>query len=133
MVQPPLQLAFLFVGSMLAVAGPAHADVRLAGIFGDHMVLQREARVHLWGHAAPGELIRVRPSWYEQDAAVTASPEGVFDVALTTPEASGPHTIRLTGRNEVTLNDVMIGEVWLASGQSNMEMGVGYLHPSYTG
>ncbi|HTF90075.1 MAG TPA: sialate O-acetylesterase [Planctomycetota bacterium] len=134
MGQRSLQLECLIVGSMVCVVGgPARADVRLAGIFGDHMVLQREDRVHLWGHAAPGELIRVRPSWYEHDAAVTASPEGVFDVALTTPEASGPHTIHFTGRNEVTLSDVMIGEVWLASGQSNMEMGVGYLHPSYSG
>ncbi|HUR28177.1 MAG TPA: sialate O-acetylesterase, partial [Planctomycetota bacterium] len=110
------------------------ADVRLAEIFGDHMVLQRNSRAHLWGSATPGELIRVRPSWYEHDAAVTAGPDGAFRLALATPEASGPFTIEFTGGGDkVTLSDVMIGDVWLASGQSNMEMGVGYQHDAYSG
>ena len=126
--------AALLLCSQLGFAQvPAHADVHLAGIFGDHMVLQRNTHVQLWGSAGAGELIRVRPSWYEKDAAVTAGPDGHFSVQLTTPEASGPHTIRLSGKNELTLSDVMIGEVWLASGQSNMEMGVGYLHGGYSG
>jgi len=118
---------------------PAQAQIQLAGLFTDHMVLQRNARVQLWGSAAPGELIRVRPSWYEQDAAATADSEGRFVVALTTPEASGPHTIKIQGRGKgaasapIVLSDVMVGEVWLASGQSNMEMGVGYQRPGYSG
>ena len=118
---------------------PASADIKLASLFTNHLVLQRNARVQLWGSASPGELIRVRPSWYEQDAAVTADPDGSFMVSLTTPDASGPHTIKVQGRNKaassepIVLSDVMVGEVWLASGQSNMEMGVGYQHAGYSG
>ncbi|MBK8179626.1 MAG: 9-O-acetylesterase [Planctomycetes bacterium] len=111
----------------------ARADVRLASIFCDHMVLQRQSRALLWGTAAPGELIRVRPSWYENDAAVTAGPDGKFELSIATPAEAGPHTIRFRGHNEVWLRDVLLGEVWLASGQSNMEMGVGFQHAGYSG
>jgi sialate O-acetylesterase len=121
------------VAVLCSLASFAHADVQLAAVFGDHMVLQRGTRVNLWGTAAPGELIRVRPSWYSNDAAVTAGQDGRFEVTLTTPNDAGPHTIRLRGRNEVLLDDVLLGEVWLCSGQSNMEMGVGYQHPGYSG
>jgi sialate O-acetylesterase len=127
-----LRTGLLLVGASAALT-TAQADVKLAALFGDHLVLQRNARVHLWGSAAPGELILVRPSWYERDAAVSAGPDGRFLVALATPQAGGPHTIRLEGQNTVLLSDVLIGEVWLASGQSNMEMGVGCPGPGYTG
>lgn len=112
---------------------PLRADLRLAGIFGDHMVVQRDADLRVWGQADPGELIVVRPSWYENDAAVTAKANGRFEVLLHAPGAGGPHRIRFAGKNQVELADLWSGEVWLASGQSNMEMGVGYQHEGYTG
>lgn len=118
---------------LLVLVTPLRADLRLAGIFGDHMVFQRDAELRVWGQADPGELIVVRPSWYQNDAAVTAKADGRFEVLLHAPGAGGPHRIRFVGNNEVEIGDLWSGEVWLASGQSNMEMGVGYQHEGYTG
>jgi len=110
MPKPSVARTLLFaLAPLAATCSLARADVRLAGIFGDHMVLQRNARAKLWGSAAPGELIRVRPSWYAHDAAVTAGADGRFVASLATPADPGPHTIVLRGRNEIVLRDVLLG------------------------
>ncbi|MSR62463.1 MAG: hypothetical protein EXS08_08460 [Planctomycetes bacterium] len=111
-------LAFLLV----LVGGP-----ELPAFFSDHMVLQRETRAPLWGRAAPNEHIEVRASWDAAHAlSATADAAGDWKVQLATPAAGGPYEIRLTSSaGERVLRDVLVGELWLASGQSNMEWTLG--------
>lgn len=103
------------------------AALRPASIFSDHMVLQHSAPARLWGFASPGRTVAVTPSWpgAETVTAVTG-PDGRWDVAVATPAASyTPYSITVaTADSTFTLSDVLSGEVWLCSGQSNMEMPV---------
>lgn len=109
--------AFLFLG-----VGPALAEVRLPAIFSDHMVLQRECDVPVWGWASPGEEIAVSGSWQAESVArATADDRGRWRVTIRTPEAGGPHQLNVVGASRIELRDVLVGEVWLGSGQSNME------------
>ncbi len=117
----PVVLLFLFtVGG-----GDAAADLRLAGIFADHMVLQRETSVQVWGWADRGE--RVTVEFAGQAAETSASGDGTWMVTLKPLKASkegGPLRVE-SGDQAVVINDVLVGEVWHASGQSNMAMTVG--------
>lgn len=115
-----------------AVCAASAADVQVAPVFSDGMVLQREAEVGVWGWADPGEQVSVKGSWGGQ-ARATTDDRGRWRVDLATPEAGGPHTLTIQGDTTVTLSDVLVGEVWLCSGQSNMEMPVGNIRPGYTG
>ncbi len=97
-------------------------DVRLNSLFSDHMVLQQESSVPIWGNARSGSDITVASGWGQTGNAV-ADEQGKWRVELNTPSAGGPFQITVTSKSEsVVLNDVLIGEVWLCSGQSNMEM-----------
>jgi sialate O-acetylesterase len=98
------------------VAFPAAAEVRLASPFSDHMVLQQRTRAAIWGEAGPSEKVSVTGSWGGR-ASATADKDGHWLAHLPTPTAGGPFTVTANG---VTLNDVLVGEVWLCSGQSNM-------------
>jgi sialate O-acetylesterase len=103
-------------------ASACGADVSLPGVFSDHMVLQREMRVPVWGQAAPGE--RVTVAFRNQRVTVTAGTNGAWQVHLKPLRAGGPDTLTVSGSNTVTLGDVLVGEVWVGSGQSNMQMPV---------
>lgn len=97
------------------------ADVRLPSILGSHMVLQQQSKVKLWGWSAPAENITITVSW-DTTKYVTKGDRGArWMTEINTPKAGGPHTIKIKGANEIVLEDVMIGEVWVCSGQSNME------------
>lgn len=98
----------------------ACAVVRLPKLLSDHMVLQRDAPIHLWGWAAPGE--RVSATLNGVSGSTAASDLGQWSIYLPPQSAGGPFTLTLTASNTITLNDVLIGDVWVASGQSNMEM-----------
>jgi sialate O-acetylesterase len=87
------------------------------------MVVQRETKAPFWGTAAPGEKVAVSASWGAK-AETTADADGNWRVMLATPPAGGPFTITITGKNTVKLDNVLSGEVWLCSGQSNMQMSV---------
>lgn len=102
----------------LACAGVS-AQVRLAGIFGDHMVLQRQAPIRIWGQAAPGESVRVTLAG--RSASTMAGHDGRWSLQLAALPAGGPHELAVRASNHVVLHDVLIGEVWLCAGQSNME------------
>jgi sialate O-acetylesterase len=117
----------------LALASPARADVRLPAVLSNHMVVQRETKIPFWGLAEPGESVKVTPSWSNQLATATADATGRWSLALDTPKAGGPFAIAVEGKNAIRLEDVWSGEVWLCSGQSNMEMPVDDAGPSYTG
>lgn len=101
----------------------AQADVRLPLMFSDNMVVQRETTATFWGWASPGEKISVAASWGEQ-ATATATADGEWKLKLKTPAAGGPFTITIKGSNTIELKNVLSGEVWLCSGQSNMGMTV---------
>ncbi len=97
----------------------AHAEVKLPAIFGDHMVLQQNHRNRIWGWADPREEVFV--SIDRQLKSVMAGPDGKWLAELEPMPAGGPHTLTIKGKNEVRIEDVLIGEVWVCSGQSNME------------
>jgi sialate O-acetylesterase len=97
----------------------ARADIRLPRLVGDGMVLQRDAPLKLWGWADPGERIAIQ--FVDQKRQVTARADGSWSIALAPLPAGGPYTMQLRGKRSMTLRNVLIGDVWLASGQSNME------------
>ena len=107
----------------LVAAGPAHADVKLSGVFGDHMVLQQGRPIRVFGTAKPGE--KVTAELAGKSASAMAGDDGRFRVKLPVMKADGkPHTLTVRGENTVKLKDVLLGEVWICSGQSNMEWSV---------
>lgn len=100
------------------------ADVRLPAILSDNMVLQRNSETAVWGWADPEETITITHTWQpnvQVSQTVKAGPDGTWKVMLKTPEAGGPYTLTIEGKNKITLQNILIGEVWLCSGQSNME------------
>jgi len=99
------------------------AEVRLPKVFSDHMVLQRDKPIQVWGWASANESVNVQLG--EGKVVTTkANAEGEWKVALPAMKAGGPLKMVVKGANTVTFDDVLIGEVWLCSGQSNMEMGI---------
>ena len=110
----------LFILLLICFSGfIAKGQVRLPRIFADHMVLQQNQPIHIWGWAGSGEKVRVILN--DQKATVSASKNGKWTVSFQAQKAGGPFVLTVKGRNQIVLNDVMIGEVWLCSGQSNME------------
>ncbi len=106
---------------VFSFAGSAHAAVRLPHVLSDHMVLQRDAPVHIWGWAEPGEHVRVQ---LEKNSAETEADRiGKWSVYLPPHAAGGPFSFQVQGsRDAVTVQDILFGDLWIASGQSNMEM-----------
>jgi sialate O-acetylesterase len=113
-------LFFAVAPASLLAALPLHADVKLPAIFGDHMVLQQDMKLPVWGTADPGEAVTVTVG--DKTGAATADGGGHWRVdlpALATHR--DPTTVTVKGKNTVTFTDVLIGDVWICSGQSNME------------
>jgi sialate O-acetylesterase len=109
--------AFLFI---LGAADFAAATVRLPKILGDNMVLQRKKEIKIWGWAASGEKINV--NFNGQSLTAKASGKGTWSVLLKAMEHGGPFELTVSGKaNTITLHNILIGDVWLGSGQSNME------------
>ena len=100
----------------------ASAKVRLPQFFSDNMVLQQQTECNLWGWAEPGKKVQVTTSWDKKSYMMTARKDGYFSVKVKTPQAGGPYSITFRDGDAVILNNVMMGEVWICSGQSNMEM-----------
>jgi len=125
------------VGAIAILAAAlAEGQVVPAPIFTDGMVLQRESTAPIWGWAPPRERIAVHGSWGRVQVGKVTGDDGRWRIDLPTPEAGGPYTVTIEAidRSEsVVLEDVMIGEVWLCSGQSNMEMPLANIRPGYTG
>jgi len=96
------------------------ADVSLPNFFGDNMVLQRDKPIPVWGRASPKEKITVQ--FDHQTKTTQADKSGKWMVKLDNENAGGPYLLTIKGKNTVTFNNVMVGEVWICSGQSNMEM-----------
>jgi sialate O-acetylesterase len=113
---PGLAICLILCGTQL------FAEITMPSIFGDHMVIQQNSVVPFWGRADPGERITIRASWLTADTSILPDDRGEWMVRLNSPGAGGPFEITFSGTNEILLKDILAGEVWLASGQSNMAM-----------
>ncbi|MBR2238886.1 MAG: sialate O-acetylesterase [Prevotella sp.] len=116
----------LFAACLLCV--PCRAEVRLPMVFADGMVLQQQSAVRLWGwcesfyKGVPGRQVTVTTSWDGRTYTAVSDSDGRFEVTVQTPCAGGPYEVTFNDGEQRRLRDVLIGEVWLCSGQSNMEM-----------
>jgi sialate O-acetylesterase len=112
--------------TLFSVSSLVRSEITLAPIFSDHAVLQRDKPLPIWGRGAPGEKISV--SFRGQTVRTTVDANGRWIVFLeATPASVEPSDLVVAGRETITLHDILVGEVWLASGQSNMEWTVANL------
>lgn len=117
-----MRKAFLILGLAL-LSLSAMAKVELPAFFSDNMVLQQQTQAAIWGTATPGSKVTVSPSWTASRTVVTADVRsGKWMTRIATPKAGGPYDIVISDGESVKLSNVLIGEVWFCSGQSNMEM-----------
>ena len=103
---------------LLSMGTYASAEVKLPKLISDNMVLQQGMKVRIWGTADPSEKVSV--AFREQKVATEAGPDGRWEVYLQPLKAGGPDTLTISGTNTIALKDVLVGEVWVCSGQSNM-------------
>lgn len=109
------------LAAILAVNG-GFAKVTLPRIFSDGMVMQRETSANLWGNAKKSATIKITTSWDDKTYVTKSDDQGKWKAAVKTPKAGGPYSITISDGEKTSLNDILIGEVWICSGQSNMEM-----------
>jgi sialate O-acetylesterase len=107
-------LTTIFLSSIL------FANVTLPKLFGDNMVLQRNKPIHIWGWAAPGEKVTVK--FHQQQKSTKADKTGKWELLLSPEDGGVISPLQIVGKNTITFNNVAVGEVWVCSGQSNMEM-----------
>ncbi len=113
---------FSVIVLILTVAAISYADVKLPAVISDNMVLQQKTNATIWGWADPGEKIKVKASWrWLFRSSTTADKNGKWKLKLKTPKAGGPYDITIKANNTIELENVLIGEVWVCSGQSNMQ------------
>ena len=110
----------LLVVFILEAALSSYSNIRLPKIFGDNMVLQRDKPIPVWGWAEPNEKITIR--FNKQSKSIVADKSGKWMANLNAEKAGGPYTLVASGTNTITFSNVLVGEVWICSGQSNMEM-----------
>ncbi len=99
----------------------ARADIKLPAVLSDNMVLQQQTSVKIWGKADPSEKVMVKSSWDKKNYTTQADINGIWMVEIKTPKASSNQSLIVQGNNTIQINNVLIGEVWLCSGQSNMD------------
>lgn len=112
---------------LLLSISPLPAGVWVHGLFTDHMVLQQEAKVRVWGWAEEGVTVRVAPGWApDKSVSIQVGSDRQWETWLDTPKADGKsYPLTISGKDKtITINDVVFGEVWLTGGQSNMAMGM---------
>ncbi len=119
---PDFQRSLRILTLLLPGAIAAHANVTLPAVLAEHMVMQRGLPVHVWGTAEPGESVAVE--FRGETGNASADSLGRWSVYLGPVEAGGPFALTVKGQNTIELKDVLVGDVWVASGQSNMEMRV---------
>ena len=115
-----MRFIYLFV---FLLSFSSSAQIELSNLFSDNMVLQQESHVNFWGKAKKNQELIIYTSWSGKIIRTIVTDDGSWEVKIKTPSAGGPYNIQVTCNGETkTINNVLIGEVWLASGQSNMEM-----------
>lgn len=119
------QISYLFsILLFIACSVKTNATVKLPSIFSDNMVLQENTLVNVWGKASANELVTVTTSWNFKRYATKADADGRWTLKIKTPRAAKDQKITVRGENVIQINNILIGEVWLCSGQSNMEFQV---------
>jgi len=129
-------LGLILIVSLLifsAVLAADSAQLTVPAIFGDNMVLQQNFQAPVWGWAKPGSKVIVKTAWLEKKLVARADNTGKWQLKIATPKAGGPYWMEIKGDTTYRFENVMIGEVWLCSGQSNMEMPVDSVHGSFRG
>lgn len=118
MMKKSAMMASLLLASLLNI----QAEVKLPAIFSDGMVMQQQTHANLWGTATPNKRVTVTTGWSAKPYVVTSDKNGEWKLSVVTPKAGGPYTVTFDDGTQTTLTNILIGEVWLCSGQSNMEM-----------
>src|ERR1700761_2207549 len=108
----------LFSLLLLAIATQTFADVKLPQLVSNGMILQRDTKLKIWGWASPGEKVNV--AFNGKKGSATTGADGKWLVELPAMKAGGPYTMTIKGNNEIKLEDILLGDVWFCSGQSNM-------------
>lgn len=108
--------------AIMALGHNAGAEIKLPAFFGDNMVLQQNTDARMWGTADASSTVTVTPGWTSEKYTTKADKDGKWKITIPTPSAGGPYDVTVSDGTPLTLNNVMLGEVWLCSGQSNMEM-----------
>jgi sialate O-acetylesterase len=117
-----LLLAGLFVTFGILSHFQVNAALKLPALIGNNMVLQQNATINVWGWADEGETISIKAGWLQTAVFATTSADGKWETSIKTPSAGGPYKMEIAGRDyTITIENVLIGEVWVCSGQSNME------------
>ncbi len=119
-----MQRMICFVTTVLALSGPSwsRAEVKLPNIFGSHMVLQQGQKNKVWGLGDAGETVTVTID--QQSHRATAGADGKWQLMLDPLPVGGPYAMTVQGQNEITFDDILVGEVWICAGQSNMQWSV---------
>lgn len=117
-----IKLKKILLSGLLVLTLHANATVKPASIFTDHMVLQQQSNVAIWGWAKPSASVKIVTSWNKKTYTAQTDASGKFKIKLITPVAGGPFEISLSDGEVLVLKDILIGEVWFCGGQSNMEM-----------
>lgn len=116
----PMKILPRIISLSLSLSSALQADVKLPSIISDHMVLKRAANVPIWGKASPGEKVTV--TWDGRSSSTRAEGDGKWKILLNLKNsAAGPFTMTVEEKNTLTVSDILVGEVWIASGQSNMQ------------
>lgn len=120
----PMKTCRVFIAAIavLLYCNAAISQAKLASLFTDNMVLQQQTDAPIWGWSSPGTNVRIQTSWDKRTYTAKAAPSGRWLVKVATPGAGGPYDITISDGSPLTLHNVLIGEVWLCGGQSNMEM-----------
>ena len=108
---------------ILFISVSSYSQVRLPKLISDGMVLQRDAKVKIWGWASSNENVSV--NFIDSTYQTKADDKGNWDIELSDLKAGGPYKMKINASNSITINDIMIGDVWVCSGQSNMEHSLG--------
>jgi sialate O-acetylesterase len=111
---------FLFLALTCSVV--LHAEIKLPSVFGDNMILQQNSQAAIWGKAEPNTQITISTTWSKAKVDVFSDENGDWKARVKTPQAGGPYEMSITDGKKLTLHNVMIGEVWICMGQSNMDM-----------
>lgn len=114
----------IFVILLSAISGAVFSDVKLPAVISDNMVLQQGKDIPIWGWAEAGERIMARVSWRSKAWKTKADESGKWIIKINPPGTAGPHEMTFSGKNTITIKNILVGEVWVCSGQSNMQMSV---------
>ncbi len=113
--------AIFLLAIVMVLSGVLSADIRLPSVIGDNMVLQQGMKVPIWGLAEPNSVVSITGNWGTEQWRTRARQDGKWMIKIQPGKAGGPYEMTIEGKNSITLKNILVGEVWVCSGQSNME------------